>query len=86
MLYQCISFQCEDRDPSLVQNRTSFFLYSTFVSVFGQSSHDVFSVEINCLCCVLSRMWIFWMLLSKSDFVLNVGFLFPLIPVGGICL
>ena len=86
MLYQHISFQCEDREPSLVQNRTSVFLYSTIVSVFGKSSHDVFSVEMNCcLCCVLSRMWIFGMLLSKSDFMLNVGFLFPLIPEGGIC-
>ena len=81
-----ISLQCEDRDPSVVQNHTSVFLCSTIVSLFGKRSHDVFTLEMNCcLCCVLSRMWIFGMLLSKSDFLQNVGFLFPVIPEGGIC-
>ena len=83
MLYQRISFQCEDRDLSLVQNLTSVFLYSTIVSVFGKTCHDVFSVEINCcLCCVLTRMWIFGMLLSKSDFVLKCGFFISTNPRG----
>ena len=56
MLPCCIyvyPFAVNDRDPSLVQNRTSVFLHSTIVSVFGKSSHDVFSVEMNCcVCCI----------------------------------
>ena len=47
MLYLCISVQCEDRCLFLVQSRTSVFLYNKVEFELDNSSHGVFSVEIN---------------------------------------
>ncbi len=74
-LYLCLSFQCEARCLFLVQSHTIVFLHSTVESVPGNSSHYFFSVQMNHLYYFFpNRNLIFWMLPSKSDFVLRMGF------------